>query len=644
MLDSVAEADLVVSAIAEALAISDQMLTVTPEELADQIGEAHLLLLLDNMEHVLPAAYLAPLLLERCPNLRILATSRAPLQVSGEHRISVHPLSFPAGHHPDAVGSFPATEAEQLFMHRAMAVDPTLETTEENAALIASICQRLDGIPLAIELAAAQLWSVSLEALLAGMDLVLPALVDGPVDKPKRLQTMAGSLDWSYGLISARAQRLLRGLAVFRGGFDLESAAAVDASMTVDSHGETSREITRLVLDDLVNKSMVARLSGSVASQRYGLLELVREYAGKRLRSAGEHSIAREAHASYFLELAERYASVDWIPGDPDLQHRFAEELPNIREALAWLEEIGDGERMLRFTGSLDWFYNTHSHAIEGRRWLERAIAIGSAASPAARATGELVLAQVLSYLGEHQRSEAHNALGLESALEAQEPFLLAWALVANAAMAIYNGDFLRGKELCYRAIDVIDQIEDDRMRHGITLWTPGTLARAEHGLGNLETAASLLEEAAKSNLDFGHARGAARFLGNQGTLAIDQGDVSRALQCYQHGVSLAYGDGDHVYAATNLRMVAAALALSNEPRCSARLLGAIESFERDVGPLVMWTPMDLRVKCQGLQALHHALDPDTIAEEMDVGRALSLAEAATAAGVNLDEAALAER
>ncbi len=332
LLDSLADGSLVVPALFQAWHITSPKQELTLEHLADLIGDDAVLLVLDNLEHLLEAAPVAPGLLMRCRNLRILATSREPLRVSGEHRFVVEPLQFPGDRGEARSGSSSPTEAEELFNDRARAADHSFDASGNNAEKVAAICRRLDGLPLAIELAAAQLGNRSLDDLASQMELLLPLLVDGPIDQSERLRTMASSLAWGQALLTAEEQRLFRRLSIFRGGFTPE---AVDGLCT-GAQEHDSQECSSL-LRSLSERSVIVR-EETGSRVRYRLLEVIREYGAELLQESGEHELVAAAHATWFLELAETHERHAWLPVDPDIPALFSEELPNFRSALSWFE------------------------------------------------------------------------------------------------------------------------------------------------------------------------------------------------------------------------------------------------------------------------------------------------------------------
>src|SRR5687768_14825182 len=316
-------------------------------DLAEHIGDKRLLLLLDNFEHLTAAAaHLAPLL-AKCPNLTLLVTSREPLHLGGEHEYAVDPLQ--------------RTEAVELFLTRALAVRRDFAANGE----VALICERLDHLPLAIELAAARVKMLSPKALLQRLEQRLPLLAGGTRDAPERQRTLRATIEWSHELLSPDEQRLFARLAVFRGGCTLEAAEAV-----VDADLDT--------LQSLVDKSLVrVRDSG-----RFWMLETIREFAVERLEASGEADEISRRHAEFFLEIAEELQP-RVMKDDADALDQLTEDHDNLRAALDRLEAEGDAERLQRLGGSVWRFWYLRSHLTEGKRRLDAAMAAGGDATPA---------------------------------------------------------------------------------------------------------------------------------------------------------------------------------------------------------------------------------------------------------------------
>jgi predicted ATPase len=351
-------------ALARALGVAGVGVDDSLDRLADVLGEQHRLVVLDNCEHLLGAAPDISALLARVPTLTVLATSRAPLHIAGEHRVPIPPLSLPPRSAAQDPTQLAHSEAVALFQDRAQASDPAFELTPTNAAHIAAICRHLDGLPLAIELAAARSTVLALAELRERLTRRLPLLTSGSRDAPMRHQTLRAAIDWSYRLVPASGQRLFRRLAVFAGGWTLEAAGAVCGSA-----GDAS------VLDDLqvlLEHCLITALPELDGRRRYTMLETVREYAFERLAEAAETAQTRDAHARYFLELVNRVAPQVKGPESARGLARLEQEHANLRAALGWAIEQRQVAPVAEGALTLWIFWWNCGHLAEGQRWLER--------------------------------------------------------------------------------------------------------------------------------------------------------------------------------------------------------------------------------------------------------------------------------
>ena len=351
-LASITDPDLVATALADALEIQQVANRTIPQLIGDQLqNSGPFLLLLDNFEQVLPAATVVAETLEACPSLKILVTSRSCLRIYGEQEFPVTPLA--------------QNSAIELFVQRAAAVWPDFAMTSENAAAIQEICSRLDGLPLAIELAAARTKVLSPSAILDRLQSRLQLLTGGALDLPERQQTLRKTIDWSHDLLNEAERKLFRRLSVFVGGCTLEAAEAVC---------NTSRDLGIDLfegLSSLVDKNLVQRVDRAEAEPRFAMLETIREYALERLTDSGEQSAARRAHAAYCLVLAEE--------GNPELNPadrarwltQCDVEIDNFRFALDWLFQTLDLDWGLRLCVALFRFWDMREHLTEGRARLE---------------------------------------------------------------------------------------------------------------------------------------------------------------------------------------------------------------------------------------------------------------------------------
>ncbi len=390
-LSPIRDPELVTSTVAHALGLLDTYDRPVAATLRAHLATKRLLLVLDNFEHVLAAAPLVSHLLAACPSLVILVTSRARLHVSGERIFPVPPLGLPDVTEPASVADLLATDAVRLFAIRAQGTDPTFSLTPENAQAVAEICCRLDGLPLAIELAAARTNVLRPAALLSRLVQRLPLLADGPRDLPARQRTLRAAIAWSHGLLSPEEQALFRRLAVFAGGCALEAAGAV-----AGGPGEDGSEVLDGVTS-LVENSLLRREDGPGGEPRFAMLETVREYALERLAASGEMDEVRGRHAAWCVAFAEQAESgLTGVEGSRWLD-RLEVELDNLRVALAWLLDRGEAEAGLRLASATWFFWEARGGLAEGRSWLERVLE-ATAAEPDAATVSER--ARALGLLG----------------------------------------------------------------------------------------------------------------------------------------------------------------------------------------------------------------------------------------------------
>jgi non-specific serine/threonine protein kinase len=346
-LATVHDASLIADAVLSALGVSERSSTLSPaEQLLHAIGDRPMLLVLDNCEHLVDAcAALADVLLRDCAALRVLATSRAVLGVGGETAWLVPPLSLPEAHDraPEA------SESVQLFIERARAVKPTFALTDENRASVIQICRQLDGLPLALELAAARLRALTAKQIAERLDDRFRLLTTGSRAALPRHQTLRAAIDWSYDLLDARAQLLLTRLSVFGGGFTLEAAEQVC------SGGELAAAGVLDLVADLVEKSLV-QMSEADDTARYRLLETVRQYGAERLAESGVTDAMQRRHAEFFFALATEAEPHLSTISRPAWVRRLRDELDNLRQSLTWSREH-DEEMHVRLVGMLHWFW-----------------------------------------------------------------------------------------------------------------------------------------------------------------------------------------------------------------------------------------------------------------------------------------------
>ena len=499
-------------------------------------SQAPMLLVLDNFEHVMAAAPLVAELLAMGPQLKILVTSRAALHVYGEHEFPVPPLALPEAHTmpaPEALGQFPAVA---LFVQRAAAVKPDFELNRENATAVVEICARLDGLPLAIELAAARVKVLSPAALRTRLASRLQLLTGGARDLPQRQQTLRGAIDWSYDLLSAAEQKLFRRLAVFVGGCTLEGVEAV-----CDTKGDLDLDLLDGT-ESLVDKSLLQRVEQANGESRFMMLETIREYALEKLDASGENKLTRRAHAAYCLVLAEEEATEQSGAERAEWVERFALEHDNFRAALEWLTETGDAEWGLRLGTALFRFWEGREYFAEGRDSLEKLLKIPAAAAPSRARGRALFSAGVLaSEQGDYAAADHLMGEGLEVARKMEDKQGVAVSLNAMAVNARDRGDLEVAHALFEESLERWRELGDQKA----VARALSNLASVVKSRGDYARTRSLYADCLAIFAAMGDRTGVAWSLNHQGDAAREQGDAAAAKNLYQQALAIFRELGD---------------------------------------------------------------------------------------------------
>ena len=440
--------ELVLGTIAQTLALPDRGGRSAVDRLVDHIGERHLLLVLDNFEQVTEAAGDLNTLLGACPNLTVLVSSRSVLRVSGEQEYAVPPLRLPDPDNLPPFAQLSQFEAVALFIERARSVRPDFEITNDNAPAVAEICIRLDGLPLAIELAAARIRIFSPQAMLARLEHRLGLVAGGSRDLPERQQTLRGAIAWSHDMLDEPERALFASLSAFVNGAGLD---AIERLCTSDAAADPLDALT-----SLVEKSLVRQSSGVDGEPRFGMLETIREFGVEQAIARGDWDELRRRHAAYFLELAE--ASAGTVMGSSKRQtlDRLAQENDNLRAALRWAIDADAAELALRMASALWRFWQMRGHLQEGRERLDEALALPHGRDhPAARADALSAAAGVTYWLADGEQArrfyeeeiEARTALGDRRGLaEAEYGISFTWSILGlrearNAELALLHID-----------------------------------------------------------------------------------------------------------------------------------------------------------------------------------------------------------
>jgi predicted ATPase/class 3 adenylate cyclase len=380
-LAAIRDPQLVVPAMAATLGVKEAGGQPLLESVEDSLGEKHILLMVDNFEQVIEAAPVVTELLSTASNLKVLATSRIPLRLYGEHEYAVPPLALPDPERLPSVERLTHYEAVRLFVERAQAAKADFSVTNESAPAVAQICYRLDGLPLAIELAAARIKVLSPQKMLGRLGNRLKLLTGGARDLPERQRTLRSTIEWSYGLLGEGEKVLFARLSVFAGGRTMEAIEAI-----CDAEGDLPVDVLD-GLSSLVDKSLLKQEEGAGGEPRFVMLETIHEFAREKLQESEESEDIRRLHAEYFLALAEEAEPAVEGAQQPVWLERLEEEHDNMRRALSWsLGQGQDSELALRMSAALGEFWYLRGYFGEGRRWLEEALAKSGRTPTAARA------------------------------------------------------------------------------------------------------------------------------------------------------------------------------------------------------------------------------------------------------------------
>ena len=579
-LAAVPDADLVAPSVARSVGLVDAGDIPARDRLVAALRQSQMLLVLDNFEHVAAAAQLVGHLLAACQGLKVLATSRTLLRVDGEHTLPVPPLALPDTVAPtERVGQ---SAAVQLFAQRAQAMNPAFALSAANAPLVADICQRLDGVPLAIELAAARVTHLSLPALRERLERRLPLLTGGGRDRPLRLQTMRSAIAWSHDLLSPAEQRLFRRLAVFVDGCTLEAAEAL--GQTGEDAFPTPATAVLDLVAALVDASLLRPETAPHGTTRYSMLEMIREFADEQLQASGEAEVVRTRHAAYVVAFAAQHELADLLPEGDLIQELLEAEHANVRVAIEWLEENGETAALLHLAASLGHFWAEQGHYREGGAWLERALAHAGPESAADRAKVLVTLGQIQLYQGAFSEAEAQQAAGLVACRQHGEAFYEATALLNLGAMATARGDHERSTALLEDALRAARNIPNPWLASIITGWIMNNLSSAPRAIGNHAVAAEHLEAALRLQREAGYTAGIIMALGDLGDLVRDQGDYTRALACYREALELGREKPGTRVATDVIEAVGIVAAVSGHAERGVRLLSAADAQRQRLG------------------------------------------------------------
>jgi predicted ATPase/DNA-binding XRE family transcriptional regulator len=654
---AIGERTLVLPAIAQALGLGELADPSPHIKIYEYLSRREVLLVLDNLEQVAQAGAEIVRLLVACPQTKALVTSRAALRVRGEHEIAVPPLDTPDLARLPPLEDVIRCAAVALFIQRARAVKPTFEVTPALASIVAAICVRLDGIPLALELGAARIKTLAPQSLLARLDNGLALLTQGAADLPERQQTMRRAIAWSYELLDESDRRLFRRLAVFVGGWTLEAVEAIC------SEGDTEAALILDGLTTLVNCSLVIQEMGADGEMRFHLLELMREYGWEQLVTQDEVSALQSRHANYFLAFVEK--------AEPEMKgneqaawiQRLEREHDNVRAALAWMQGHEQVESGLRLATALERFWELHGHLREGRGWLERLFtaAAWSAVTTPVRAKALDAAGRLAYRQGDYALATPLLQQSLALARDGEDALAIAGALSNLGILAMAQGDYLRATALLEESLALWRGLGDrwglagalddlgtvahlfgDHERAAMLKTESLDLARAAgdrsqiaivlhnlgwvvHARGNGRQAVTLFEESLTIRREVGDTRGIATMLCSLGRLAHIQGDESRAAPLLTESLTLAKAIGDNgimAHCLEDLARVACAQGLAER---ATWLFGATAALREAIGASMQ--PDERDEYDRNLAAVRAALGETAFTAAWARGQILSLDE-----------------
>jgi len=576
-LASITDPDLVIPTIFQALGIQEGSGQSPLERLKEYVQQKQMLLVLDNFEQVVSTAGQVADLLAVCPKLKILVTSREILHVRAEHEFPVPPLALPDLTHLPELEALSHYAAVALFIQRSQAVRPGFRLTSVNAPTVVEICTRLDGLPLAIELAAARMKLLSLQELLTRLSLQL--LTSGTRDVSARQQTLRNTIAWSYQLLDVQEQQLFRRLCVFVGGCTLEAVEALCTALG-DGDGSVLDGVTSLMV-----KSLLRQTEQSEEEPRLMMLETIREYGLEVLEASGEQEATQLAHASYYLRLAEEAAKGIRGPQQTAWLQRLEREHDNLRAALQWSLEQGEAsqgtEMALRFSRALERFWGIRGHYSEGRTFLKRALAASKGSLTSMRASALNIAAGLAAAQGDYGEAEELSEESLVLSRSLKDRRNIARSLLIQSGVPVAKEDFLKADSLMKEALALYEELGDE-VDIAEALFELGWLANVQneyqrarplleeslskfremgdtrmiasalHQLaicydeqGNEATVHSLLQESDRLFREVGDKEGMAYGLDLSGKLALRQGDTAMARSFIEESLALYREIGD---------------------------------------------------------------------------------------------------
>ncbi len=614
-LAAIHDPDIVPAAIAQAVGLRDAVNQPIVEQLRLFFATRHLLLVLDNFEQVVDAAPAISQLLTTSSNLTILVTSRIPLHLHAEREFPVSPLALPTPSQIAGSIDLECNPSVALFVQRAQAVKPDFSLTAQHAVAVAGICNQLDGLPLAIELAATRIKVLSPQALLARLTNRLMLLTGGSRDAPSRQQTMRATIAWSYDLLPAMEQRLFRRLAVFVGGWTLEAAEAVVAT---DYGPDADPEILD-GLTVLVNHSLVWQTPQADGEPRFGMFETIRDYAGEQLTESGEESAMRQRHADYYVGLAE--IAAPWVEhGEQRWLDRLDAERENLRAALAWLSECEATEQCLRLVGDLRGFWFHRGTLADGTAQIDSVLALPGASLPTAARAHALAAAGTLAmWRGDAAGSIPLNteALAICQALDerAEQP----WLLILLGLAAGRLGERERYTEFNEQSLALARELGDEvRAAQSLLNLSDLSVDQKDYDLRQ-----AMADEALTLARAAGHQAPIQLCITTLIEIALERGNYRQAAAGLQESLAFSLNSGWQWQLIEHVTTIAGLAHATGRSELAVRLIGAHEALRERTG--VYSSPLVPAKYDQFVSEVRASMPGDTYAALRAAGRAMSL-------------------
>jgi predicted ATPase len=577
--------------------------------LAKHLAGRRSLIVLDTFEHLTPAAPLVYLLVLNCPDTTFLVTSRSALRLRGEQEFPVPPLESPfqiEGDRSEDILQWPATT---LFWERAQAVMPDLQLDRHSALLVLEICRRLDGLPLAIELAAARVKHLPLAAILEQLENRLELLVGGPVDLPLRQRAIRDTVAWSHDLLAGQAQNLFRRLSVFAGGWGLDDVAKICGPVT---------EIGDVLegMSALVDQSLVV-LDRNNREARYDMLDVIREYATRRLVEARESEEIARRHAVHYLNLAEDAEPNLVREGHQVWFQRLHLERGNLRSGMAWTIDSGEAVLALRYTVALWRYWRQLGELAEGRRWSDAALAMSGPATASLRAKAAWAASALAFPQGDHVRMDALASEGLELARQSEDPMDLRNALTIKGMVAMLQSRYRDALKPFRESVAICRRL-------GMS-WQLGTsclnLGTALLHAGSGDDALATLRDGLRVYRELGDDIFAAHINNTMAHVALTRNDIAGANRLARKALSTGAEQGERQGIANGLHTLAAVAAARSDPDRAATLAGAAEALRNTIAARP--GPFDVAIPGRFLRSIETTVTAKRWRQSWDAGYAL---------------------